>query len=52
MHDTYLLANISKSLNDICKKRMFPNVSKEDILHYSFVEYSIVDNNEIALIQF
>jgi ABC-type antimicrobial peptide transport system permease subunit len=27
--------------------RMFPNVSKEDILHYSFVEYSVVDNNEI-----
>ncbi|MDF2543751.1 MAG: transporter permease subunit [Herbinix sp.] len=27
--------------------RMFPNVDKEDILHYSFVEYSVTDNNEI-----
>jgi hypothetical protein len=27
--------------------RMFPNMNKEDILHYSFVEFSIADNNEI-----
>jgi len=27
--------------------RMFPNVFKGDILHYSFVEYSVADNKEI-----
>ena len=27
--------------------RMFPNMNKDDFLHYSFTEYSVADNNEI-----
>jgi ABC-type antimicrobial peptide transport system permease subunit len=27
--------------------RMFPNMNKDDFLHYSFAEYSVADNNEI-----
>lgn len=27
--------------------RMFPNINKEDFLHYSFVEYTVADNNNI-----
>lgn len=30
--------------------RMFPNMYKDDFLHYSFVEYSVTDNNEIDLL--